>query len=152
MEFSENQQSLAASEPVYRELSVSIIAPGCSIEGNVTAEKGISILGFVAGDVFSKSGLLHVGDAGRIHGGIDGQDVLLDGKVEGNVLARGTLTINGYVRGDIQYGTIRIGEDANLDGCRIQRIRRESVPGNDAANVVPISHAAKLEGTVASNG
>jgi cytoskeletal protein CcmA (bactofilin family) len=123
METQENHQTRMPSEPTYRELSVSIIAQGCSIEGNAVAEKGISILGLVTGDVYSHSGLLHIGDAGRVIGNIDGQDVLIDGKVEGQVLARGTLSINGHVRGDIRYGTIRLGEDADLDGCRIQRIR-----------------------------
>jgi cytoskeletal protein CcmA (bactofilin family) len=138
METQENPQTRTPSEPTYRELSVSIIAPGCSIEGNAVAEKGISILGLVTGDVYSRSGLLHIGDDGRVIGDIDGMDVLIDGKVEGTVRARGTLSINGRVRGDIRYATIRLGEDADLDGCRIQRIRPDD--GQPVDN--PLLHSA----------
>ncbi|MGB8420248.1 polymer-forming cytoskeletal protein [Paraburkholderia sp. RP-4-7] len=125
MEAQLNSPNETSAEPTYRQLSVSIIAPGCSIEGNVIAEKGLTILGLVTGDVYSQSDLLHIGDTGLVRGNIDGENVLLSGKVVGNVRARGNLSINGHVRGDISYGTIRLGEDADLDGCRIQRIRPE---------------------------
>lgn len=123
METQPNSPSDTSAELTYRELSVSIIAPGCSIEGNIIAEKGLTILGLVTGDVYSQSDLLHIGDTGLVRGNIDGENVLLSGKVVGNVRARGNLSINGHVRGDISYGTIRLGEDADLDGCRIQRVR-----------------------------
>ncbi|CAE6962906.1 bactofilin family protein [Paraburkholderia domus] len=138
METQENTHSRVPAEPTYRELSVSIIAQGCSIEGNAIAEKGITILGLVKGDVYSHSGLLHIGDDGRVYGNIDGQNVLISGKVEGNVRARGTLSINGHVRGDIRYGTIRLGEDADLDGCRVQRIRLDEGQAIDN----PLQHSA----------
>jgi hypothetical protein len=110
-------------EPDYRELSVSIIAQGCSIEGNVTVERGLSILGLVNGDVYSHSGLLHIGESGRVKGNIVGQDVLIAGRIEGDVHAHGVLTIDGQVRGNIRYTVVRLGEQADLDNCHMQRIR-----------------------------
>lgn len=108
-------------------ISVSLLAAGIDIQGNVILDHGISCFGLVNGSMISNRGLLHVGDTGRIVGNLDGEHVRIDGSVEGDVRARETIEINGRVDGNIYYsGTIRLGPNAVIDG-QLKRMARERV-------------------------
>jgi cytoskeletal protein CcmA (bactofilin family) len=106
------------------ELSITLISPGCTINGDMIVDHGVSCFGLVDGGLVSTQGLLHVGEGGLVKGTAQGEHVRIDGRVDGNVHARGTLEINGHVSGDILYcGTIRLGPRAALNGT-IKRVAR----------------------------
>ncbi|CAG9186091.1 bactofilin family protein [Cupriavidus pampae] len=117
----------------------SLIAPGLSIHGHVTADHGISCFGLVGGDLRSSQGLVQVGAEGLIRGTVEGDHILVDGTVEGDVISRVSLHINGRVKGRIAYaGTIRLGPNAALEGT-ISRIAGIGYEG-------PVSPGVTVEG------
>lgn len=118
------------------ELSITLIAPGCAINGDMIVDHGVSCFGLCAGSVISTRGLLHIGEGGLVKGSTQGEHVRIDGRVDGNVHARDSLEVNGHVSGDILYsGTIRLGPDASLNGT-LKRVARmltiEVAPASDS--------------------
>lgn len=106
------------------ELCITLIAPGCAINGDMIVDHGVSCFGLCAGSVISTRGLLHIGEGGLVKGSTQGEHVRIDGRVDGNVHARDSLEVNGHVSGDILYsGTIRLGPDASLNGT-LKRVAR----------------------------
>lgn len=116
-------------------LTVTLLAPGSTIHGDVILDHGLSAFGIISGNLVANTGLLHVGPGGMIKGRVEGEHVRIDGTVEGDVRARGSLEINGRVKGNIFYcGTIRLGPRAALEG-QISRVARELTIENTAGNV-----------------
>jgi cytoskeletal protein CcmA (bactofilin family) len=118
------------------ELSITLIAPGCAINGDMIVDHGVSCFGLCAGSVISTRGLLHIGEGGLVKGSTQGEHVRIDGRVDGNVHARDSLEVNGHVSGDILYsGTIRLGPNASLNGT-LKRVARmltiDVAPASDA--------------------
>lgn len=122
-------------------LSVTLLSAGLSIHGDVILDHGISNFGIVAGNLVSKSGLVHIGQGGMVQGQVEGEHVRVDGTVEGDVHARGVLEINGRIKGNVYYyGTIRLGARASLEG----QIKRKSdlTIENATGNVQQLSRTA----------
>ncbi|WP_438397171.1 bactofilin family protein [Caballeronia sp. DA-9] len=120
------------------ELSITLISPGCAINGDMIVDHGVSCFGLCAGSVISTRGLLHIGEGGLVKGSTQGEHVRIDGRVDGNVHARDSLEVNGHVSGDILYsGTIRLGPNASLNGT-LKRVTRmltiNAAPGSDSAS------------------
>lgn len=117
------------------ELSITLLSPGCTINGDVIVDHGVSCFGLLNGGMISTQGLLHVGEGGLVKGTAQGEHVRIDGRVDGNVHARGTLEINGHVSGDILYcGTIRLGPRASLNGTIKRVARMLTIEADDVAN------------------
>lgn len=125
-----------------KQLSVTLLAAGATIHGDVILDHGLSTFGIISGSLIANTGLLHVGLGGLVKGGVEGEHVRIDGSVEGDVHARGTLEINGRVKGNVYYcGTIRLGPRAALDG-KISRAVRELTIENTADNVQQLPRQA----------
>jgi cytoskeletal protein CcmA (bactofilin family) len=127
-----------------QKLNVTLLSAGCTVQGDVILDHGISMFGIVNGALIVSQGLLHVGLGGIVKGQVEGEHVRIDGTVEGDVRARETLEVNGKVKGNIYYcGTIRLGPRAALDG-QITRVARELTIENSASNVsqLPVNGAA----------
>lgn len=123
-------------------LSVTLLAAGVSIHGDMILDHGVSTFGIIDGSLISNAGLLHVGQGGMVKGQVDGEHVRIDGTVEGDVHARGILEINGRVKGNVFYcGTIRLGQRASLEG-QIKRKASELTIENAASNVQQIPRAS----------
>ncbi|SDR54922.1 Polymer-forming protein [Paraburkholderia fungorum] len=119
--------------------SVTLLAPGVSIHGDLILDHGLSNFGIVDGNLISNAGLVHVGQGGMVKGQVEGEHVRIDGTVEGDVHARGVLEINGRVKGNVFYcGTIRLGPRASLEG-QIKRKASELTLENAANNVQQFS-------------
>jgi cytoskeletal protein CcmA (bactofilin family) len=66
------------------------------------------------------------------------------------VHARDTLEINGRVKGDVTYsGTIRLGEQAELDG-QIRRVARELTIENDVTSVQQLAAVEQAKESVSA--
>ncbi|CAE6839172.1 polymer-forming cytoskeletal protein [Paraburkholderia nemoris] len=123
-------------------LSVTLLAAGVSIHGDMILDHGVSTFGIIDGNLISNAGLLHVGQGGMVKGQVEGEHVRIDGIVEGDVHARGILEINGRVKGNVFYcGTIRLGPRASLEG-QIKRKSSELIVENAASNVQQISRTS----------
>ncbi|MFM0077220.1 polymer-forming cytoskeletal protein [Paraburkholderia sediminicola] len=123
-------------------LSVTLLAAGVSIHGDMILDHGVSTFGIIDGNLISNAGLLHVGQGGMVKGQVEGEHVRIDGIVEGDVHARGILEINGRVKGNVFYcGTIRLGQRASLEG-QIKRKASELTIENAASNVQQIPRSA----------
>ncbi|MFM0082890.1 polymer-forming cytoskeletal protein [Paraburkholderia sediminicola] len=123
-------------------LSVTLLAAGVSIHGDIILDHGVSTFGIIDGNLVSNAGLLHVGQGGMVKGQVEGEHVRIDGIVEGDVHARGILEINGRVKGNVFYcGTIRLGPRASLEG-QIKRKSSELIVENAASNVQQISRTS----------
>jgi cytoskeletal protein CcmA (bactofilin family) len=124
--------------------SVTLLASGVSIHGDLILDHGLSTFGIVDGNLISNAGLVHVGHGGMIKGQVEGEHVRIDGTVEGDVHARGILEINGRVKGNVFYcGTIRLGPRASLEG-QIRRKASELTIENGASNVQQLSRASTV--------
>jgi cytoskeletal protein CcmA (bactofilin family) len=112
----------------------SALQAGLVIHGDIVVDHGITILGYVDGNVTSTSGLVHIGPGGLVRGTVSGEHVVVDGTVEGSIAARGLLCINGRAKGDINYaGTLKLGNAASIEG----KVARVAAPSGAA----PISMA-----------
>lgn len=116
-------------------ITLTLLAPGCAIHGDVILDHGLSTFGIISGNLVANAGLLHVAPGGMVKGQVEGEHIRIDGTVEGDVHARGSLEINGRVKGNIFYcGTIRLGPRATLEG-QISRVSREITIENATSNV-----------------
>jgi cytoskeletal protein CcmA (bactofilin family) len=130
--------------------NVTLIAAGAALHGDMILDHGLSNFGMISGTLIATNGLLHIGAGGLVKGNVDGRIVRIDGTVEGNVHARDTLEINGRVKGDVTYsGTIRLGEQAELDG-QIRRVARELTIENDVTSVQQLAAVEQAKESVSA--
>ena len=94
-----------------------LLSNGVSITGNVTFRTELVIDGEVEGSIKS-SGILTVGEHGRIRGEIRAGTVTIRGTVEGNVFAsdRCALESGATLRGDIEAPRFAVDENAAFFG------------------------------------
>jgi cytoskeletal protein CcmA (bactofilin family) len=93
------------------------LSNGVSIKGNVTFRTELVIDGKVEGTIKS-TGILTVGQHGRIVGEIRAGSVIVQGTVEGNVFAsdRCALEAGATLRGDIEAPRLAVDENATFLG------------------------------------
>jgi len=113
------------------EASLSIIAGGMRIVGDVESSGVVKVDGQVDGSVTGARQLL-LGRGGSIHGNVMAEEVVIGGEVHGSVIATERLELQGsaIVNGDIQTKSIVV-----LEGARINGIVRMS----DSVGTFPIS-------------
>jgi cytoskeletal protein CcmA (bactofilin family) len=96
-----------------------IIAEGLKITGNVSAEGLVEVNGHIDGDVHCTS--LLISPKASIHGGVEADRVVVNGRVEGPI--RGgevVLKSRAHVVGDIQHVRLSIEPGAYFEGRSIQ--------------------------------
>ncbi|HVI89414.1 MAG TPA: polymer-forming cytoskeletal protein [Dongiaceae bacterium] len=120
----------------------SVLQAGLVIHGDIVVDHGVTILGYVDGDVTSTSGLVHVGPGGLVRGTVSGEHVVIDGTVEGSIAARRVLCINGRAKGDINYaGTLKLGNAASIEG----QVTRVAAPSGAATVSIATDEATVTE-------
>lgn len=98
--------------------SVSVIASGMRVVGDVESNGVIKIEGFIEGSVRGARQLL-LGKTGIIHGDIYATDVIIGGRVIGSVTATERVEIQGSssIEGDIHTKSIVVHEGGMLNGA-----------------------------------
>jgi cytoskeletal protein CcmA (bactofilin family) len=98
--------------------SVSIIAEGLIINGNLTGEGDMKLAGCVEGEIFLKSGKLIVEPTGFIEGNVHVNEISISGEVRGTIEASSKVAIfsTGKIKGDVRTARIDIAEGAFLCG------------------------------------
>lgn len=93
-----------------------VIGDSVSLEGDFSSEGSISINGNVNGKVSTEKNI-DVGSEALVKGELEGNGVIVAGKVEGNVKAeRLEIKENGAVDGDLDVKVLSIVEGAHFSG------------------------------------
>lgn len=120
------------------EASLSIIAAGMNITGDINTTGTLKVDGRVEGSVIGARQLM-LGRNGAIHGNVHAGEVVIGGHVDGAIVADERLELQGsaVVSGDIETKSIVVLEGARINGSvRMQEVRtgssapeRQSVTG-----------------------
>lgn len=95
--------------------SLSIIARGMALSGNISNRGDLHVDGKVDGDVIG--GRIHLGDSGRVTGRIEANDVTISGILIGTVFANAlTVTGGATITGDIYCERLTIADGAKMHG------------------------------------
>lgn len=97
--------------------TISFIAEGVSITGNIKTEGSIRIDGKVEGDILS-AGDVVLGGHSSVHGTVHGKTVTIGGSVTGKINATEKLTLEAHakVEGDIRTARLVVIEGASFTG------------------------------------
>jgi len=107
------------------EASLSIIAAGMQITGDIDTTGTLKVDGRVEGSVIGARQLM-LGRNGAIHGNVHAGEVVIGGLVDGAIIADERLELQGsaIVSGDIETKSIVVLEGARINGSvRMQEIR-----------------------------
>jgi cytoskeletal protein CcmA (bactofilin family) len=98
--------------------SVSMIAEGLIINGNLTGEGNMNLAGCIEGEISLKSGKLTVEPTGFIEGNVFVNEISISGEVRGTIEASSKVEIfsTGKIKGDVKTSRIDIAEGAFLCG------------------------------------
>jgi cytoskeletal protein CcmA (bactofilin family) len=104
--------------PPVGEGSLSIIAKGTSVKGNLTADGVVKVEGEVVGAIHAERQVL-VSRDGRVEGDIYAPEVIIGGHVQGSIYAddRVELQTTGSVAGDISTRRVLVEEGSQLNGA-----------------------------------
>ncbi len=99
-------------------VSVSSIADGLIINGNITGTGDLRIGGCIEGEIVLKEGKIQVDRNGYIEGDVQVKDISISGEVRGTIQAGSRVAISstGKIKGDVKTARIDIAEGAFLCG------------------------------------
>jgi len=123
------------------EASLSIIAAGMRITGDVETTGTLKIDGRIDGSVTGARQLL-LGRGGAIHGNVRAGEVVIGGVVDGAITADERLELQGtaVVNGDIDTKSILVLEGARINGTvRMNEIHLAGDTGQDARQIAGTS-------------
>jgi cytoskeletal protein CcmA (bactofilin family) len=93
----------------------SFLSEDLIIDGNIISKGDLEIKGTVTGDISAES--ISVLDLGKVHGGLKGQDVIIDGSVNGHIHADDlTVSSSANISADITYVRIATEKGAQISG------------------------------------
>jgi cytoskeletal protein CcmA (bactofilin family) len=94
-----------------------LLSKDTEIRGSVKTQGSLRIDGTVHGDVMSVK-TITVGSTGTVEGNINGEDIIIAGKVKGTVSARGRIALesSAQIEGDLNTSRLSIAEGAVFRG------------------------------------
>ena len=97
--------------------ATAVITAGVYLTGTIQGNVDVILNGALEGDV-RLSGMLVVGQSGKIRGKIDAGNVIIEGDVEGTIKAKEKVEIRdgGKFKGDIITATIAVSDNAYFEG------------------------------------
>jgi len=97
--------------------SCSVIASQSSIQGNIKSRDDLLVSGQLTGDI-ECSGLVRIGQEGRIQGNILSRFVIIEGRVNGDIKEAEQIEIrkNGQVLGNIFTKSLAMAEGSVFQG------------------------------------
>lgn len=96
---------------------ITIISHGVKLEGKLTCVGSVRIDGSILGDIISQ-GNVTVGEQGEIMGKVNGQIIIVGGKVSGMINAKEKLTLESKanLKGDVFTRILVVEAGARFDG------------------------------------
>ena len=94
----------------------SVLGVNCSFEGQINTKGAIRIDGSIKGNV--EADWIIVGEHAKVHGDLNGKNIIVGGVVTGNILAKENLEIRqtGKVCGEIRSFKLTIIEGGRFEG------------------------------------
>ena len=94
-----------------------VLGPTVEIEGEVSGDEDLVILGSVQGRILSKGSLI-IEKSGRVEATIETQTLLVMGRLEGNVTAKEQVEVapDGRLIGDIKSPRVVLKDGAKFKG------------------------------------
>jgi len=95
----------------------SVIGPNITIDGDISGQDSLTVLGTVRGSIQVKDGVV-VASSARVEANIDSSTVEVAGSVQGNISAsdRVELKSGGKLVGDVRAPRILIADGASFKG------------------------------------
>lgn len=107
------------------EREVSLLAPGCEIEGTCTVQGTVRIHGKIKGDLVGMAGsTVMICETAVIEGNVHVDEVWIDGFIRGNVRAQTKVVIasSGRVIGNVVAPSVQVQFGAHFDGtCAMEK-------------------------------
>jgi cytoskeletal protein CcmA (bactofilin family) len=98
-----------------------LIGKSTRVQGDVRFQGGLHIEGTVVGNISAEresKAMLSISEGGRVEGGIDVTQVVLNGTVFGDVIAREGVVLGATARvsGNVHYGAMEMSYGAEVSG------------------------------------
>jgi cytoskeletal protein CcmA (bactofilin family) len=96
---------------------ITIISHGVKLEGKISCDGSIRVDGTIQGDVNSQSNVT-VGEQGEVYGKVNGQIIIIGGKVTGMINANDKLTLESKanLKGDVFTKILVVDAGARFEG------------------------------------
>ena len=99
----------------------SLIGAATRLDGNVVFQGGLRIDGHVRGDVVAvegSTGLLVIGEHGRVEGNIVAGHLIVNGTVQGSIAVSGMIELQPKARisGEVRYRAVEVQRGALVEG------------------------------------
>jgi cytoskeletal protein CcmA (bactofilin family) len=109
-------------------MSESIIAEGVKIEGKLIFQGTLKLSGSFEGDIFTADKLI-VMETAQVKANIEGDVVIISGKVEGNIQAKTKIEIraSGYFKGSILTPVLSIEEGGIFEGASLMSATTDQI-------------------------
>ena len=101
------------------ESEITLFSQGSFIKGEVTFDRMTRLHGRVEGKVHGLAGsVIVIGETASVHGGIDGDEIIIDGFVHGDVVAQTKVTISecGRLLGNVRSPKFEVRFGAHFEG------------------------------------
>jgi cytoskeletal protein CcmA (bactofilin family) len=133
--------------------ATTLIGPDAVITGEVNTSEVLQIEGRVEGKIKS-SGLVVIGEAGRVKAEIEAENVSIRGKLEGDCTAkkRVEITRTGKVFGNLRAPLIAVAEGAIFRGASHMTVKEERPQAKERAPSGPPSPPASAPGPQPRSG
>lgn len=128
--------------------ATTLIGPDAVITGEVNTSEVLQIEGRVEGKIKS-SGLVVIGEAGRVKAEIEAENVSIRGKLEGDCTAKNKVEITrtGRVFGNLRAPLIAVAEGAIFRGASHMTVKEERPQPKERSPVGPSSTPTSAPGS-----
>lgn len=121
------------ASPSRRERAV--IGQSITIQGDLSGEEDLTILGRVQGKVDVKSNSVTVGESGFVQADVYGKSIIVEGEVEGNLFGGEQIVLHatGKVRGNLTAPRVSLDDGAQFKGAIDMEPKRPESAGSRAS-------------------
>lgn len=96
-----------------------VIGSTISVQGDVTGEEDLTILGRIQGTVDVKGNSVTIGQSGRVKADVHGATIVVEGEVEGNLFGADQIILKstGHVRGNLTAPRVALEDGGQFKGA-----------------------------------
>lgn len=107
-----------------------VVGPSITIQGDLSGEEDLTILGRVEGTVDVKGNSVTIGSSGMVKADVYGKVIVVEGEVNGNLYGGDQIVLraSGKVRGNLTAPRVALDDGAQFKGSIEMEPKRESAP------------------------
>lgn len=109
-----------------------VIGESITIQGDLSGEEDLTVLGRVQGTVDVKANSVTVGQSGHVKADVYGKSIIVEGRVEGNLFGGEQIVLRstGDVRGNLTAPRVSLEDGAQFKGAIDMEPKRSSSSGS----------------------